>query len=144
MLAKPVELYNLLNIMRPDVFNSFEEYTQRYCAPKMGNYGMDYNGNSCCTELHHILSQNLMIRRLKKDVLSELPAKIRQKIEVNVDSKLQKEIKNILSEQRKSPEEQEDKLNFYGIKPVSFEDMRDEIQGEQKQDSLMTAYRLSG
>jgi SNF2 family DNA or RNA helicase len=33
-----------------------------------------------------------MIRRLKKDVLSELPAKRRQKIEVTVDSKKSKEI----------------------------------------------------
>jgi SWI/SNF-related matrix-associated actin-dependent regulator 1 of chromatin subfamily A len=53
---------------------------------------MDYTGNSCTTELHHILSNNLMIRRMKKDVLHELPAKRRQKIEVSVDEKIRKEI----------------------------------------------------
>jgi SNF2 family DNA or RNA helicase len=38
---------------------------------------MDYSGNSCTKELHFVLSQNFMIRRLKKDVLSELPSKRR-------------------------------------------------------------------
>lgn len=82
MLSRPVELFNLLNILRPDVFSNFKDYATRYCAPKMGNYGMDYNGNSCTNELHYLLNKNLMIRRLKSDVLSELPAKRRQKIEV--------------------------------------------------------------
>jgi len=41
---------------------------------------MDFTGNSCTTELHFMLKSNLMIRRLKVDVLSELPAKRRQKI----------------------------------------------------------------
>jgi len=82
MLAKPVELFNLLKVLRPDIFGNFNEFAQRYCAPKAGTYGMDYSGNSCCQELHYLLSTNLMIRRLKADVLSELPAKRRQKIEV--------------------------------------------------------------
>lgn len=43
---------------------------------------MDYGGSSCTRELHRILSESVMIRRLKKDVLTELPAKRRQKIEV--------------------------------------------------------------
>jgi SWI/SNF-related matrix-associated actin-dependent regulator of chromatin subfamily A-like protein 1 len=34
MLSRPVELYNLLNILRPDVFSKFSDYSQRYCAPK--------------------------------------------------------------------------------------------------------------
>ncbi len=38
-----------------------------------------------------------MIRRLKKDVLSELPNKRRQKVEVHVDSKISQEILKLLS-----------------------------------------------
>jgi len=77
MLAKPVDMFNILRILRPDAFNSFKKYSDRYCAPTMGNYGMDYSGNSCTTELHFILKQNIMIRRLKVDVLHELPSKRR-------------------------------------------------------------------
>jgi SNF2 family DNA or RNA helicase len=35
-----------------------------------------------------VLSQSFMIRRLKKDVLSELPEKRRQKIQVATDEKM--------------------------------------------------------
>ncbi len=58
---------------------------------------MDYSGNSCTKELHFVLSQNFMIRRLKKDVLSELPSKRRQKIQVAVDEKAVSQIKKILN-----------------------------------------------
>jgi SWI/SNF-related matrix-associated actin-dependent regulator 1 of chromatin subfamily A len=43
---------------------------------------MDYSGVSNIRELNFLLSQKIMIRRLKKDVLKELPPKIRQKITV--------------------------------------------------------------
>ncbi len=76
---------------------TFKDYTSRYCNPKETNFGMDYNGNSCTKELHYILSNSLMIRRLKKEVLKELPDKRRQKIEVAVDKRIQTEINRILN-----------------------------------------------
>jgi SWI/SNF-related matrix-associated actin-dependent regulator 1 of chromatin subfamily A len=30
-LAKPKELFNIFNILRPDIFTSLEEFGQRYC-----------------------------------------------------------------------------------------------------------------
>ena len=36
MLARPVEMFNLLNILRPDVFSNFRDFSSRYCAPKQG------------------------------------------------------------------------------------------------------------
>ena len=96
MLSRPVELYNLFKIIRPDIIPSFTEYVYRYCAPKQTKYGMDYSGNSCTTELHYILSKSLMIRRLKKDVLHELPSKRRQKIEVHMDKKHVQKIRGII------------------------------------------------
>jgi SWI/SNF-related matrix-associated actin-dependent regulator of chromatin subfamily A-like protein 1 len=77
ILSRPVELYNLMKAVRPDMVTSFKTYAQRYCNPKETPYGMDYNGNSCTKELHFLISQSFMIRRLKKDVLSELPEKRR-------------------------------------------------------------------
>jgi SWI/SNF-related matrix-associated actin-dependent regulator 1 of chromatin subfamily A len=78
-LAKPRELFNLLSIIRPDIFNSFKPFGNRYCDPKKSKYkqGMDYEGCSNPIELHTIISDSMMIRRLKKDVLDQLPAKIR-------------------------------------------------------------------
>jgi SWI/SNF-related matrix-associated actin-dependent regulator 1 of chromatin subfamily A len=88
MLSRPVEIYNLMKAVRPDLVTSFTTYAQRYCDPKETPYCMDYTGNSCTKELHYVLSQSFMIRRLKKDVLHELPEKRRQKIQVQTDDKM--------------------------------------------------------
>ena len=100
ILNHPVEIYNLLKIIRPDIWISFVEYTQRYCDPKkrqqiirgpaaaqmhhgtrMGEGVLternDYSGAACIDELNFILSKHLMMRRLKVDVLGELPEKTR-------------------------------------------------------------------
>ena len=39
-------------------------------------------------ELHYVLEDKIMIRRLKKNVLSELPPKLRQKVPVATDIKI--------------------------------------------------------
>ena len=33
VLARPVEVYNLLRILRPDICPSFSEFASRYCDP---------------------------------------------------------------------------------------------------------------
>lgn len=53
---------------------------------------MDYTGATCTDELNFILNKSCMIRRLKKDVLTELPSKTRQKISIKLDKSLQKKI----------------------------------------------------
>lgn len=96
MLARPSELFNMIKMLRPDIFSHFHEFANRYCNPRDTPYGMDYSGAANIKELHFILEGKLMIRRLKKDVLKELPAKIRQRIVVNTDPKIIKKIKAIL------------------------------------------------
>ena len=68
-MNKPVEIYNIMRIVRPDVIPSFKEFTDRYCNPKSTPYGMDYSGATCIGELHYLLQSTFMVRRLKKDVL---------------------------------------------------------------------------
>ena len=46
ILAKPVELYPLLNMLRPDLFHSFSTFGNRYCDPKRNFFGMDWTGSS--------------------------------------------------------------------------------------------------
>ena len=91
ILAKPVELYPLLNMLRPDLFHSFSTFGNRYCDPKRNFFGMDWTGSSHPKELNFIL-KHIMIRRLKKDVMNQLPPKKRQKIEIQTDSKIIKQI----------------------------------------------------
>ena len=77
ILARPAEIYNLLRILRPDVFFSFNEFGRRYCNPKDAHYGIDWSGAKNQRELHMVIEQSMMIRRLKTQVLSELPSKRR-------------------------------------------------------------------
>lgn len=96
MLARPQEVFNIANILRPDLFTKFYEFGRRYCDPKIGPFGIDYSGSDHPDELHLILSNLIMIRRLKADVLTELPKKRRQKIDIEADPKITKEIKELL------------------------------------------------
>jgi len=83
-LARPVELFTQIEAVEPGLFKSFSAFTSRYCAPKWTPFGMDFNGASNLDELH-VLLRPLMVRRLKSEVLTELPAKRRQRIQIEVE-----------------------------------------------------------
>jgi SWI/SNF-related matrix-associated actin-dependent regulator 1 of chromatin subfamily A len=80
ILNRPGELYSMLNWLDPREWASRFYFARRYCA---GGWGM-FDGASNLEELQLRLRQSLMIRRLKKDVLTELPPKMRSVIEYDV------------------------------------------------------------
>ncbi|CAE8633637.1 unnamed protein product, partial [Polarella glacialis] len=82
-LARPVELYTQVEAVASGLLGSFSAFAERYCAPKWTPFGMDFTGASNLEELHAKL-QTVMIRRLKKNVLQELPAKRRQRVQLEV------------------------------------------------------------
>jgi SWI/SNF-related matrix-associated actin-dependent regulator of chromatin subfamily A-like protein 1 len=96
VLSKPVEVFNLMKILRPDVHPNFTNFTRRYCDAKMMKWGMDYSGSSNVQELHYLLLKHYMIRRLKKEVLDELPDKRRQQIQVQTEASTVKKINKLL------------------------------------------------
>lgn len=71
---RPKEFFTVLNLLAPDEFPNRWKFQKRYCDPKHNQYGWTFNGASNLEELHFKLA-NVMIRRLKKDVLKELPPK---------------------------------------------------------------------
>ena len=92
LLAKPYEGYPLLYALRPDIFCYFKKFAYRYCDPQPTPMGINWSGTSNTKELHWILSC-LMLRRLKRDVLSQLPQKRRHKIQINTDEKIIEQLK---------------------------------------------------
>ena len=70
-LARPVELWAQVHCIAPELFGSYTAYTKRYCNARRGRFGWDVTGISNADELHQKLKQ-IMVRRLKSDVLSEL------------------------------------------------------------------------
>lgn len=93
LLSRPVEGYTALSCLRPDIFSSFMPYGKRYCDPKLTQFGLNWSGASNTKELHFILS-TLMIRRLKKEVLNQLPPKRRVKIEIECEKEPLNQIKD--------------------------------------------------
>jgi SWI/SNF-related matrix-associated actin-dependent regulator 1 of chromatin subfamily A len=96
-LARPVELWTQLSCLAPKVFGTWTAFTNKYCNPKRkfipggrGRVTMDYSGSSNEAELHEKLKK-VMLRRLKCDVLSELPPKQRSIIPVTISSREEKE-----------------------------------------------------
>lgn len=94
-LSRPIELFKQLEALYPDVYRNVHEYGNRYC--KGGVFGM-YQGASNHEELHNLMKATVLIRRLKKDVLSELPVKRRQQVFLDLDEKDMKQINALFRE----------------------------------------------
>jgi len=90
IVNRPVELYNLIEDLTP-VFGKFWTFAKRYAGASNNGYGWDFSGASNLDELQLRLRETIMVRRLKMDVLTELPRKIRQVIEVEADTTEQKQ-----------------------------------------------------
>ncbi len=82
------ELFPQLKMLYPTLFHSKHSFGVRYCDGKKKNIftkkqgripitTWDYNGSSNLDELR-ILLETIMIRRLKQEVLEQLPAKRRE------------------------------------------------------------------
>jgi SWI/SNF-related matrix-associated actin-dependent regulator 1 of chromatin subfamily A len=83
--GRPEELWTLLQLLDPKRWTSFFGFGKRYCAGHQTRFGWDFSGISNWEELQRILRETIMVRRLKNDVLKELPPKRRQVIELPND-----------------------------------------------------------
>lgn len=83
ILNWPIEIYPLLKALQPGEWGGKHDFGVRYCDAFPGQWGWDYTGASNLEELNERLRSTVMIRRLKSDVLKELPPKRRQIIELS-------------------------------------------------------------
>lgn len=83
---RPIEIYNSIKLVRPKLFTSRFKFAHRYCGATHNGFGWDFNGASNMDELHKLLKESVMIRRLKTDVLPDLPDKIRSVIPLEIDN----------------------------------------------------------
>lgn len=76
VVNRPVEIYNILKLINSTGIPSFWQFVHRYCGAKHNGFGWDFSGATNTEELHKILTNTVMLRRLKNEVLTELPDKI--------------------------------------------------------------------
>ncbi len=87
VLNKPIELYPLLSSLNIFFAKSFWDFAAKYCGAYNNGWGWRFDGASNLEELQTNLRSTIMIRRLKEDVLKELPSKRRQIIEIAAEGK---------------------------------------------------------
>ncbi len=78
---RPNEFFTTLNLLRPNEFPSFFNYGEKYCDGHKTRFGWDFTGASNTEELHH-RTRDFCIRRLKQEVLTELPDKVRTIVDI--------------------------------------------------------------
>jgi SWI/SNF-related matrix-associated actin-dependent regulator 1 of chromatin subfamily A len=90
ILNRPVELWTSLEVLGlARQFGGFMKYAKCYCAAKQSAYGWDVSGASNLEQLQtRIRASGQFIRRLKADVLTELPPKTRQIVPLEGSSRL--------------------------------------------------------
>ncbi|MDR7492253.1 MAG: DEAD/DEAH box helicase [Armatimonadota bacterium] len=85
LLNRPAELIAPLTILgRLEDLGGFWMFVRRYCGARQGRYGLDLSGASNLEELNERLRETCYVRRLKRDVLPELPAKQREAVELEI------------------------------------------------------------
>lgn len=87
VINRPFEFWNIISLIDPTLFPSQWEFVQRYCNPKGSHGKMDFNGSSHEKELHAKLSGSLFLRRLKADVLKDLPEKQRSIVPMHITNR---------------------------------------------------------
>jgi SNF2 family DNA or RNA helicase len=83
----PVEIYNAVSLVDKTVFPDYWKFLWDFCDPKNDGFGWNFNGSKNTDKLHKRLVSTVMIRRLKKDVLPELPPKIRSYIPMELSNR---------------------------------------------------------
>lgn len=94
VINTPVDMFNVLNLLRPDVFSNFWSYAKKYCDAHRKKIWISRHkvrdiwvfGASNQDELKQLLQSTVMLRRLKKDVLQQLPEKRRVVVPVEIDN----------------------------------------------------------
>lgn len=83
---RPAEIYNAVQMIDPGVAGPWMSFGKRYCNGHHNGWGWDFNGASNVEELHEKLTNTIMIRRKKADVLKDLPAKVRSFVPMEIDN----------------------------------------------------------
>ncbi len=135
-LNRPMELYSQLNGVLPNVFNDLKGFGVRYCDAKPSRFAntMEYKGSCNEHELKMVLEGLVMVRRLKEDVIHDMPEKHRELRQVEPDPEYVPEIARMKKRQDTIDNE---------LKKGVTEETRLKLVNEQRQ-LLQSLYHVTG
>lgn len=118
-LSRPLELYSQILAIDPYTFRNFFDFGIRYCDGKKDRFGWNYSGSSNLEELELYLKKKIMIRRLKTEVMTQLPGKVRKLIVLNPSmvKTISKQLKSLKAELevQKGAEKHSTLLSYYAM-----------------------------
>lgn len=127
ILNKPIELWTTIQELCPKEFGSYWQFGKEFCGAKQvrigydvekgePRYAWDFSGASNLSLLQSKLRSSCMLRRLKKDVLKELPELTRQIIVLN-DEEISGKEKDLIEQAKEDYQTQVEalKLNSLGM-----------------------------
>ncbi|KAK6627944.1 hypothetical protein RUM44_010426 [Polyplax serrata] len=118
-LSRPQELYSQISAIDSYTFPNFYDFGMRYCDGKKDKFGWNFNGSSNLEELEVYLRKKIMIRRLKSEVLAQLPEKIRKVVVLkpNMVKTVMKQLQQIESEytKQKGADKHSTLLSYYSM-----------------------------
>lgn len=98
--SRPSEFFTSLNFLNKDEWNNQHEFGVKYCAGYDTGFGWDYSGVSNLEQLFTRIS-GVFLRRLKKDVLKDLPPKTYTNMPIELTDAEYKEYEQILKSFKK-------------------------------------------
>lgn len=117
VLNRPIELWPILRVADPEGLGSSHwNFANKYCNAWEAPWGWDFSGanKKHLEELQNRLRSSIMIRRLKKDVLKDLPPKRRQIITID-SPKAKKVVQEELGFYEKNEKDLKDALEIASV-----------------------------
>lgn len=130
ILNRPIELFTPLSVLRSEIVKKgWQHFVTHYCAGYRGRFGWHTGGASNLEELNKKLRTSVMVRRLKKDVLTELPAKIHSIIPIEAEGR---DIQIALAEEKK----QKDKWELVKAELAVMKEDNGEVSDEDRKKNF--------
>jgi len=86
-MNRTTEMFYILNMLRPDVFESKVLFQDEYAEFELTRYGRKYVGGKNLKQLNQLCLDTCMIRRRKEDVLEQLPKKVREVVPLEISDR---------------------------------------------------------
>ncbi len=135
---RPIEIWPLVSYLWPSVFSNMFHFAKRYCDASNTGWGWDFSGHSNMEELQSLLRSSGMIRRLKKDVLTELPPKTRQVVVLPSDT-----VKGLVGKEEKQVKQFEAELKKLKKAVILAKSQKDEAGYKNAVSNLRQAYNIA-